>query len=89
VISISIDEGAAARPAILKFLKKAKPSFAVVHDPTLAAEKAFDLGGMIPMNVALDRSGKIIAVASDDKKELEQAMAALAKSAPARRANAR
>jgi hypothetical protein len=79
----------AARPAIVKFLQKAKPSFTVVHDPTSVTEKAFDLGGMIPMNIALDRTGKIVATAGGDEKELEQAMATLAKSAPTRRANAR
>jgi hypothetical protein len=88
VISISVDEGTAARPAIVKFIKQAKPSFTVVHDPTLVAQKAFGVEG-IPMNVAVDRSGKIIAIAGGDEKELQQAMAALAKAAPARRASAR
>jgi hypothetical protein len=41
------------------------------------------------MNIALDRTGKIVATAGGDEKELEQAMATLAKSAPTRRANAR
>jgi hypothetical protein len=88
VISISVDEGLAARPEILKFIKKAKPSFTVLHDPTLVAQKAFGVEG-IPMNVALDRTGKIIALAGGDEEELKHAMAALARTGPSQRASAR
>lgn len=88
MISISVDEGLAPRPEIVKFIKKVKPSFTVLHDPTLVAQKAFGVEG-IPMNVALDRTGKIIALAGGDEEELKRAMAALAKSAPSPRVSAR
>jgi hypothetical protein len=88
VISISVDEGLAARPEIVKFIKKAKPTFTVLHDPTLVAQRAFGVEG-IPMNVALDRTGKIIALAGGDEEELKRAMAALARSAPSHRVSAR
>lgn len=83
-----MDEGLAPRPEIVKFIKKVKPSFTVLHDPTLVAQKAFGVEG-IPMNVALDRTGKIIALAGGDEEELKRAMAALAKSAPSPRVSAR
>ena len=62
----------------MKFIGKAKPSFTVVHDAREAAKRAFGVEG-IPMNVALDASGRIIAVAGGDAGELERAVATLAK----------
>jgi hypothetical protein len=83
-----VDEGLAPRPEILKFIKKVKPSFTVLHDPRLVAQKAFGVEG-IPMNVALDGTGKIIALAGGDEEELKRAMATLARSAPPHRVTAR
>jgi hypothetical protein len=85
VISISIDDNAADSKAAMRgFLSKAKPSFTVLHDPNEAAKRAFGVEG-IPMNVALDRNGKIIAIAGGDAAALDRAAAALAKSARAAR----
>jgi hypothetical protein len=78
VISISIDD-AEGRSEMVKFLKSAKPGFPVVHDVNEAAKKAFGVEG-IPMNVAVDRTGKVVAIASGDAAELDRAAAALAKS---------
>lgn len=60
------------------FLQKAKPGFPVLHDPKEAAKKAFGVES-IPMNVALDASGRIVATAGGDARALDRAMAALAK----------
>jgi len=88
VISISIDDSAPdSKAGIGSFLKKAKPSFTVLHDPKEAAKRAFGIEA-IPMNVALDASGKIIATAGGDAAALDRAMAALARSARAPRAPA-
>lgn len=77
MISISIDNPE-DRGEIVKFLRKAKPSFTVVHDASEAARKAFGVEP-IPVNVALDATGKIVAVASGDAGELDRAVALLAK----------
>jgi hypothetical protein len=88
VISISIDDDAAdSKAAIRSFLKKAKPSFTVLHDPKTVSQRAFGVEG-IPMNVALDGSGKIIATAGGDAGALDRAMAALARTVRASRAPA-
>jgi hypothetical protein len=84
VISISLDSPE-DRPAIQQFLKKAKPSFQVLHDTKEAAKKAFRIEGL-PMNVALDASGKIVAIASEES-QLDGAVAAIAKGAKAARAS--
>jgi hypothetical protein len=85
VISISIDD-MQSRSEIESFLRQAKPSFTVIHDPKGAAQRAFGVEP-IPMNVALDAGGKIIATAGGDPAELDRAVAALAKSARAARAS--
>jgi hypothetical protein len=85
VISISIDDGAAdSKAAIKSFLKKAKPSFTVLHDPKAVSQQAFGVVG-IPMNVALDASGKIVATAGGDAAALDRAVATLARGARAAR----
>jgi hypothetical protein len=85
VISISIDDAAPdSKSAIRSFLKKAKPSFTVIHDPKESAKRAFGVVG-IPMNVALDASGKVVAIAGGDSAALDRAMATLGRSARAAR----
>jgi hypothetical protein len=56
----------------------------VTHDPREAAKRAFGVEG-IPMNVALDAKGTIIAIAGGDAAALDRAAAALARSARAAR----
>ena len=81
MISISIDDEE-SREEIRKFLRQAKPSFTVLHDPKGVAQRAFGVEG-IPMNVALDARGRIIAIAGGDSAALDRAAAALARSARA------
>lgn len=85
MISISIDDAAPdSKSAMKSFLKKAKPTFTVLHDPKESAKSAFGVVG-IPMNVALDARGKIVAIAGGDSAALDRAIAMLARSARAAR----
>jgi hypothetical protein len=80
VISVSLDEGDGERPKVIQWAKDMKSGFIIVHDPTGATVKGFQLEEGIPYNVVLDRGGKVVGTTSLDIAALQ----ALVKRAVAR-----
>lgn len=74
------------RGEAIRKLKSIKPPFPVYHDATGAVKKSFKVEGL-PLNVALDATGKIVAVDQGDPGGLEQVVAAALKGAKPVRAS--